>query len=241
MSGAAQVFDMSTGDRVAKLPGPVDYGTLAADAGDHGRYVAAGGMSDPVVDVWDFAGRRPVRRELRVSGGYIGSVALDPSSGLIAAASDSKLYVWSLPDAKLVRTLELGSSVRDVRFSPGGGYLAVIDYGSSARLWDVRTWRKYTLRGHTAPINSLAFAPRRPLVATASDDGSVRVWTPQGDLQAVVRPRSHRQALDAEFSPDGGRIAVAGAGGAAEIYTCALCGGTRELYEYAKDHVPLSR
>jgi WD40 repeat protein/serine/threonine protein kinase len=71
----------------------------------------------------------------------------------------------------------------------------------------------WELRGHTADIEILATSPDRSLVATASDDATLRVWS--------IAERTSRHTLvghvgpleDAEFSPDGNHLASAGTDG----------------------------
>jgi WD40 repeat protein len=233
------LFDIRDGRTVGSLRDSLYVDSF--EAGGHGRFVAGTSFASDELELWDLAARTPVRRALRVRGAYFTLAAVDPRGRfVVAASSEGRLYVWRLPDRKLVQTLDLGTSARTLRFSPDGAYLAAAGYASSARVWDVKTWHKHVLRGHTSTLNSIAFDARATRVATSSDDGSVRVWTPQGELRAAIRPRWHGPVLDAQLSPDGSRIAMAGTHGAA-IYDCELCGGPRQLYDYAKERVPLSR
>lgn len=42
--------------------------------------------------------------------------------------------------------------------------------------WIPRPPEKFTLRGHRAPINRVAFHPVYSLVASASEDATIRIW-----------------------------------------------------------------
>jgi WD40 repeat protein len=64
-----------------------------------------------------------------------------------------------------------------VTFSPDGSHLASVSSSEhNARIWEVKSGRSRVLRGHADRVNQIAFAPDGKSVATASDDGTVRVW-----------------------------------------------------------------
>jgi RNA polymerase sigma factor (sigma-70 family) len=77
----------------------------------------------------------------------------------------------------------------------------------AAKSWDVRA----TLEGHTATVWSVAYSPDGTLLATASKDGTVRVWNAKTG-KPVASLGGHAGDVHAvAFSQDGKLLASAGA------------------------------
>ena len=75
-----------------------------------------------------------------------------------------------------------------------------------------------TFRGHTDGINSIAFTPDERVLATASSDGTVRVWdTARGDTLHTLNGQTGKQ-LAVAISPDGRCAAAAGAQGTVNLW-----------------------
>ena len=210
-----------------------------------------------MVWLWDTATRRPVRPlppeppglldRLTSPPSVIFRVAFSPDGRLLAAGDGaSQVTLWDTDTSQPVRLLrgwppeahEVVRAIGSLAFSPDGTRLAVGlgmptmsvgDYGRQAvKVWDPRTGNEVDMwEAHSNTIAGLAFAPDGGRLATASHDGTVKLWeagtwrelrswtagsisgrrTRAGDPTAGSSPRSPGFESVA-FSPDGCSLAA---------------------------------
>lgn len=97
--------------------------------------------------------------------------------------------------------------IRCVTISPDGLVAGCGD--RFVQMFDLQTGeRLHRLEGHTKPVVSIAYSPDGELLASASDDGSIRLWDVGSAktvrvLRNVTRPRSPYPPRQVAFSPDG--------------------------------------
>ena len=144
------------------------------------------------------------------------------------------IRLWDWRHDRLIDRID--ASAEGVAFDPTGEMLitnrlveGVVD------VWDAHTGERVSsLEGHTGPTNDVAFSTDGTRAATASSDGSVRIWDPRtGRQQVALRLALPVGATGVAFSPDGRRLVTTWADGTTRIWTLDL----DELVNIARNRV----
>jgi hypothetical protein len=157
-----------------------------------GKRLAAG-CGDKTVKVWELATHKELAT-LRGHAQVVMALAFSPDGKMLASASaDRTLKLWELSTADVRLTLRGHEDpLSAVAFSPDGKRLVsgagAIRFNPGRRgevkLWDVATGKELAaLRGHTDGVSAVAHAADGKTVASASRDGTLKLWDVSG-----VRP-----------------------------------------------------
>jgi WD40 repeat protein len=79
------------------------------------------------------------------------------------------------------------------------------------RVFDMHTFRlKQKLFGHTKPVEAMAFHPHNWLLASASRDGTVGLWSIKTGIGHGQLQASHQALSCVAFNPKGDMLAAGG-------------------------------
>jgi len=175
--GFVHIWNVATGNERSAIRWPGEFPRCAGYAEQGGVLFAAG--ADGTLKRWgkidgdDDADPPPVK---------VGKNPLlfSPDGTLLATGGmDGPIQFWHLPSrkarAELKRRLVM---VEAFAMSPAGERVAFADLGeANVEVWDLATGKQIAqLVGHEKPVWSVAFSANGINLATASKDGSVRVW-----------------------------------------------------------------
>ena len=221
--GSAALWNMDTGEKVAKLrehEGPV---RAAAFLGSSREYVTTG--QDSRVRLWN--GSR-VRNSWSDHKRPVYAVAYSAyKRSLVTGGADKTLKLWDEKKRKLVRTYQGHTEdVRAVAIAPDGGLIASAGNDRTIRLWATSSGEAplHALTGHTNRIVSLAFSPDGRMLASGSEDGTVRLWDAASGKLLHVYEGHVRPVRAVAFLPTGHRLASAGDDMTVRIWNARIAG-----------------
>jgi WD40 repeat protein len=192
-----RLFDVSTGQALYTLSDhtqPVISVCFSPD----GRLLASGSM-DYTVRLFD-VGTGQVLKTLQGHTNWVWSVSFSPDGNFLASASeDGTIRLWNVQTGQEVAMLQGHTGiVNSVRFSPNGKFLASSSSDRTICLWDIANIAVLgnvaalgnieaagklstgqllcRLRGHTNALRSVSFSPDGKLLASGSDDETIKLW-----------------------------------------------------------------
>ncbi|MCP4697085.1 MAG: AAA family ATPase [Gammaproteobacteria bacterium] len=201
-----------TSQKISQVPGKkLHTAAVSAD----GRLLAAGSGEELLLfDVQTGT----LLQSLQGHGGRIKAAVFHPRGKWLAGAGEEKKIVfWSLPAKKQAATQiaewPLADKISALAINAHGTVLAGGGYDSDIILWEIKKEIKtgkilHALKEHKEEIAHLAFSPDGSKLASASYDGTARLWTVKTGEEPLEALEHSGNVRSLAFSPDGSMLAT---------------------------------
>ena len=174
---------------------------------------------------------------------YITHAVSDSGKVVVAVDACGHMTTWRItsngPTAQRLPG-SLAQTVGPIRFSPDGKHVAIANPtgNGDVRIINPTTGLSTTtLTGHTNAIYGIAYSPDGKLLATASIDGTAKIWNPQ--TGQLLRTLDHPNPVyRVAFSPDGRTLATMDSKGIIRLFdACTDCQNPTALIALANTRV----
>lgn len=192
--------------------------------------VLATASFDGTIRLWDIYTGSALRTITVENYGGLLPIAFSPD-GKVLASAGMALHLWDVATGRQLTRADVSGSPNCIAISPDGATLAVGSGWEDAKgqrytrveLFDLSTGRKFqTLEGPSGIETAIAFAPDGRCLVSASEDGTLTLWTPRPWQQAFAFGERGQICVGLSFDP-GTRPATTGPG---ESLSCAGRGTT---------------
>jgi WD40 repeat protein/serine/threonine protein kinase len=167
---------------------------------------------DGSLRLWDVAANKLITW-LVLEGSAIGALSYSPDGRiLVSGSNDGTIRAFDPRTHAEIHSFNASvGAVNDLVFSPDGALLAIGGAGeNTVSLWHVPSWAaRHTLTGHTDAVTALAFSPDGKTLASASQDGTAKLWNVETGqpTHSFDYPCS---LFAVAFDPSGQRLAAGG-------------------------------
>jgi WD40 repeat protein/serine/threonine protein kinase len=218
------------------------------------------GATDRVVRLWNLADGSEIAYPAGEAGpgpfldlagdvlrGLVWSASFSPGGDRVVTVGGDSARLWDLDRSVPASRRELMAfsphgAVAAACLSPNQTYLATGSWDNTARVWQAATGQMIqrlgkTLEGapneHQGNVNCVDFSPDGRILLTASEDGTVKLWS-VGDWKLLKTLRGHQAGvLHAVFSHDGRRVLSSSRDKTARIWDVQTGRLLRELAGHA--------
>ncbi|PSB02195.1 NB-ARC domain-containing protein, partial [Merismopedia glauca] len=214
--GTVKIWDLASNKCIKSLSGHGHWVWCVAFSPVEGnrpqnRLIASSSF-DHTVRIWNSQTGQCLQ-SLQGHSTYVHAVSFSHDAQYLASGSaDGIVKLWDVAAGQCRRTWESNSGTAwSVSFSPDNHLLLVGYDNGTIGLWDIHTGESYQIwQEHATRVRCLAISPREVagswLVASASDDRTVKVWDLYKGMCLQTLDIDTDQVLSVSLSPDGQKL-----------------------------------
>jgi len=176
-----------------------------------GCIIASAGESG-VIKLWDLQGKQT--QPIFGHETTVVDLAFSPDGEkLVSVSADGTLKLWQISYiyAKISQTIKISDrSILRVQFSPNGQNIVAANAEGNLYIFDANGCLLNSFSAHTAKIWALAVSPDSQMIASGSEDKTIKLWNLDGKIQQVFSGHGddasatlRDRIVDICFSPDG--------------------------------------
>jgi WD40 repeat protein len=244
-SGTASLWE---GEKRVPLPGGDGSELFSAAFSQDGARVAAA-SANGTAQIWDVRSGK-LSHVLKAHTGACRAAVFTADGRRILTAGDTTVRFWDSDTWELIKVFDKAHRpVIDAKVDHDQSSIVALFHGRPfVYLWNIHTGTAAELSGaaagspddgaHTEQVTSVAISPDGRRIATASNDGTARIWDAQtGAPIDMLRYSNNPKALTyAAIRHDGQRIATTSRDGTAQLWPVAV--SPREAVDAAEREVP---
>jgi WD40 repeat protein len=223
LDGTLQIRDLKSKELLYTIihstpPDGIECLALSRD----GRYAATGGR-DGKLKLWDIH-NGSLLKSFENFNGIVSSCAFSRGSEMLAAGTVEKFFIFRLSDQATIAEIKTSGYVKRLIFTPDNDFLITASSDRAIK-WDIhgknlindllkidrleiKKEREYI---HGSALQAAALSADTQYLATAADDGYVKMWRLNDGLP-IWSVKAHEGTIwDLRFSPSGRVIFSAGA------------------------------